>query len=69
MLLAAVGWALVNHVPWARFAAIALAIANAATHVAFINAQPIWSLIMVAIDVLVICALTVRWADVRAAGT
>jgi hypothetical protein len=67
VLLAATGWALVNLRPWARATAIALAIANAAVHVAFLNAQPTWSLIMIAIDVLVLYALTVRWTDVRQA--
>lgn len=68
VLLAGVGWALLKLRPWARFAAIVLLVANAAVHVAFLNAQPVWSLIMVAIDVLVIYALTVRWADVKRAG-
>ena len=68
VLLAAVGWALIKLRPWARFAAIVLVIANAASHIAFLNAQPIWGLIMVAIDVLVVYALTVRWTDVKAAG-
>jgi hypothetical protein len=67
VLLAATGWALVNLRPWARATAIVLAIANAAVHVAFLNAQPIWSLIMIAIDVLVLYALTVRWTDVKQA--
>ena len=68
VLLVAVGWALIQLKPWARFAAIALVIANAASHIAFLNAQPIWGLIMVAIDVLVVYALTVRWTEVKAAG-
>jgi hypothetical protein len=68
VLLAAVGWALLSLRPWARFTAIVLVIANAAVHVAFLNAQPIWSLVMIAIDVLVIYALTVRWEDVKEAG-
>jgi hypothetical protein len=67
-LLIAVGWALLSLRPWARLTAIVLVIANAAVHVAFLNAQPIWSLIMIAIDVLVVYALTVRWQDVKEAG-
>lgn len=67
VLLCATGWALVNLRSWARVTAIVLVIANAAVHVAFLNAQPIWSLIMIAIDVLVIYALTVRWTDVKRA--
>jgi hypothetical protein len=69
VLLAAVGWGLIVHRPWARGAAIVLAIADAAVHVAFLNAQPIWSLVMIALDVLVVYALTVRWADIKRAGS
>jgi hypothetical protein len=68
VLLVCVGWALLKLAPWARFTAIVLVVANAAVHVAFLNEQPIWSLIMVAIDVLVVYALTVRWEDVQRAG-
>ncbi len=68
VLLIAVGWALLQLREWARLTAIVLVVANAAVHVALLNAQPIWSLIMVAIDVLVVYALTVRWADVQRAG-
>jgi hypothetical protein len=68
VLLVAVGWALLQLKPWARFTAIVVVVANAAVHVAFLNAQPIWSLIMVAIDVLIVYALTVRWEDVKRAG-
>jgi hypothetical protein len=68
VLLVAVGWALLKLAPWARFTAIVIVIANAAVHVAFLNAQPVWSLIMVAIDVLVVYALTVRWEDLKRAG-
>ena len=68
VLLIAVGWALLQLKEWARMVAIVLVVANAAVHVAFLNAQPIWGLIMVAIDVLVVYALTVRWADVQRAG-
>lgn len=68
VLLISVGWALLQLREWARVVAIVLVVANAAVHVAFLNAQPIWGLIMVAIDVLVVYALTVRWADVQRAG-
>jgi hypothetical protein len=68
VLLVAAGWGLINHRPWARGAAIVIAIANAAVHVAFLNEQPIWALVMISLDVLVVYALTVRWADVKRAG-
>jgi hypothetical protein len=68
VLLISVGWAMLQLRTWARMTALVLVIANAAVHVAFLSAQPIWSLIMVAIDVLIIYALTVRWEDVKRAG-
>lgn len=68
VLLVLVGWALLQLREWARIVAIVIVVANAAVHVAFLNAQPVWGLIMVAIDVLVVYALTVRWADVQRAG-
>ena len=68
VLLVAVGLGLIKLRPWARGVGIGVVIANAAVHVAFLNAQPIWALIMIAIDVLVLYALTVRWADVERAG-
>jgi len=68
VLLAAVGWGLIKLRPWARGVAIVLVIANAAVHVAFLNAQPVWAAVMIAIDVLVVYALTVRWTDVKRAG-
>lgn len=67
-LLIWVGWALLQLRESARVVAVILVVANAAVHIAFLNAQPIWGLIMVAIDVLVVYALTVRWADVQRAG-
>ena len=68
VLQAAVGWGLIVHRPWARGAAIVIAIANAAVHVAFLNAQPILALVMISVDLLVVYALTVRWADIKRAG-
>jgi hypothetical protein len=67
VLLCAVGWGLVNLRPWARGTAIVLAMANMALHAAFVNAQPILSLVAILIDVLVVYALTVRWTDVKRA--
>ena len=33
----------------------------------FLSAYPIWSVIVIALDVFVIFALTARWAEARAA--
>jgi hypothetical protein len=66
VLLASVGYGLMVHLrPWARTAAIVIAMGDAAVHMAFLNAQPIRSLISIMIAVLVVYALTVRWEDVK----
>lgn len=50
---------------WARTVAIVLALVNVVAHLAFLAAYPAWSVIIIAIDVLVIFALTARWRDVQ----
>lgn len=64
VLMVAAGWGLVNLRPWARWFAVFLAFWNAAGHVAFFPAQPLLSTIMIAVDVAIIYALTVRWDEV-----
>jgi len=46
---------------WARWAAIALATINAIAQVSIITAFPIWALIVIALDVIVIYQLTTHW--------
>ncbi|WP_137844596.1 hypothetical protein [Microbacterium sp. 2FI] len=48
---------------WARIVAIILVSLNAISQVALLGVQPWWSLIMIALDVLVIYALTVHGKD------
>jgi hypothetical protein len=50
---------------WARWAAVAIASVNILIQIGFLAAYPIWSALIIAFDVLVIFALTARWADVR----
>lgn len=51
---------------WARWFAIALAFINAIAQIGFLAAYPIWSTIVIALDVFVLYALTARWQDARA---
>ena len=46
---------------WARWGAIAIATINAITQVSVITAFPIWALIVIALDVIVIHQLTTHW--------
>lgn len=50
---------------WARVVAIVLAVLSALSQLILIPAQPWWSLIVIAIDVLIIFALTVHGKELR----
>src|SRR3954452_15963768 len=50
---------------WARVLAIAAACVSVLIQILFLSAYPIWSTIIIAIDVVVIYALTARWAEAR----
>ncbi len=51
---------------WARITAIVLVSLHAVVQVAWLGAYPIWSVLMVALDTVLLYALTVRWAQARA---
>lgn len=59
ILLAAVGAGVIGGRMWARALGVVLAILVALAHLAFLPAFPIWSVIVIAMCVLVIYALTV----------
>jgi hypothetical protein len=50
---------------WARIVAVIVAMLSAIANITFLPAYPIWSTIMIAIDVLVIWAVTVHGAEIR----
>jgi hypothetical protein len=62
-----VGLALNGARTWARIIAIGLAALNAIAQLTFASAHPLWSVLMIALDIVVIFALTARW-DVAVAG-
>ena len=51
---------------WARVIGIIMAVVSAIANVAFIAAYPIWSVIVIALDILVIYALAVHGREVKA---
>jgi hypothetical protein len=51
----------------ARWIGVILAFVNAIAQIAFLSAYPIWSTIVIALDVFVIFALTARWHEAQAA--
>jgi hypothetical protein len=66
-LLIAAGLAVAAGRGWARWFAVLLACVNVVAQIGFLAAYPVWSAIMVLLDVLVIFALTARWHEARAA--
>jgi hypothetical protein len=65
VLLLLTGAALLAGQTWARVVAIILAIVSAIIQLLLIPAQPWWSFIVIAIDVLIIYALTVHGKELR----
>jgi hypothetical protein len=65
-LLAAAG--LFSGAEWARWAAIVLAGLNAITSVGMITEVPIWTLLIVGLDIIVIYQLSARWVRGDTAG-
>jgi hypothetical protein len=60
LLIAAFGL-FVGHT-WAAMVAIFFAALNAITQIGWITVYPIWSLIVISIDVIIIYQLTMRWS-------
>jgi hypothetical protein len=50
---------------WARTIAVIIALVSAVVNVGFLSAYPIWSTLMITIDILVIWALTVHGGELR----
>jgi hypothetical protein len=63
VVLLAAGAALLSGKTWARALAVVLAAVNAVAQLAFLVSNPLWSLIAIAIDVLVIYGMTAGWPD------
>jgi hypothetical protein len=51
---------------WARVVGIVIAVISALANIAFLSAYPVWSTIIIAMDVLVIYALAVHGREVKA---
>jgi hypothetical protein len=67
LLLAGTGVALAYGSGWARVFSIFLAFVGVILQIGFLSAYPIWSTIVIALDIFVIYALTARWQEARAA--
>jgi hypothetical protein len=58
--LIAIGWGILADKTWARAAGVVLAVLVAIGHLAFLRAFPVWSVIVIAMCMLVIYGLTTR---------
>ena len=67
LALALAGLAVAAGKTWARWFAIAAVFVNVIAQIGFLPAYPLWSAIMIGLDVVVIFALTARWDEARAA--
>ncbi|MFB9465598.1 DUF7144 family membrane protein [Streptomyces cinereospinus] len=62
VLVAVTGWGLLMGAAWARFAGITLAALSLVLQFLFLPYQPVWSVVLMAIDVFVIWALA-SWRE------
>ena len=58
------GFSLFNGAVWARSVGVIIAIVSAIANFMFLPYYPVWSIIVIALDVLVIWALTVHGRDI-----
>jgi hypothetical protein len=57
VLIAITGFAILAEQPWARVVGIFLALLSAIANFLFIPYYPVWSILIIALDIVVICAL------------
>ena len=69
ILVAGAGLGVMAGQMWARVIGILLALVSAVVNIAFIAANPVWSTIIITLDVLVIYALTVHGKETKAEYT
>ena len=62
-VLACTGLGLFTGAEWARFVAIFLVAINAVAQIVWFPAAPLWSFLMVILDVTIIYQLTARWEE------
>ena len=66
VLLMVIGAGLFGRRTWARIAAIVVVMLHATAQVAWLQAYPIWALLMIGLDTVGLFALTARWSEQRA---
>ena len=62
-----IGFGVMTGAMWARIAGIAVAVVSAIINLAFLAAYPIWGVLIIALDILVIYALAVHGREMKTA--
>jgi len=65
IIVVAAGVGVLNGRMWARIVGVAVAFVSTLISIAFLSAYPIWSILMIALAVVVIMALTVHGSDIK----
>lgn len=65
IIIVLAGLELLRGATWARIIALFLAVLSFIANAGFVNAYPVWSIIMMVVDALVIYALTVHGDELR----
>jgi hypothetical protein len=65
-VLVCVGLGLMTAKSWARWSAMILVGLHAVIQIAWLGAYPLWALLMIALDVVVLYALAAHWPDMGA---
>jgi hypothetical protein len=65
LLLIFAGYSVMTGKTWARVTAIILAVVNAILHMLFMPAYPLWSVIVITLDVFIIYALVVHGGEMK----
>ena len=68
VLVVAAGAGLLAGQMWARIVGVGVAFLSCIVNIAFLAAYPVWSSIMVAVDILVIWAITVHGSEMKTAS-
>jgi hypothetical protein len=65
IIVLAAGFAVFAGRMWARVVGVIVAMVSAIVNIGFLSAYPLWSLLMIALDIVVILALTVHGSEIR----
>jgi hypothetical protein len=65
VIVAVAGMCVMAGQMWARIVGVIVAALSLLANVAFLAAYPFWSLIMIAMDIVIIMALTVHGSDIK----